>query len=135
VTNRYYSAMQQSFSLPQGTAYLNPGFSLGPSNFLWQIVFLQNADQSVSNNVYFPGVPIVEWVWPSTNIITGLAQTNHLYFEDDMITITNLSLTTNGVAPPNTGYGMTFIPTNYFFFRAGSSFFGTPRLPRVCRRA
>jgi hypothetical protein len=128
VTNRDYSAMQQSFSVSQG-AYLNPAYSLGPSNFLWQIVYLQNADQSLSNNVYFPGVPIVEWVWRSTNIITGLTQTNHLYFEDDMITITNLALTTNGIAPPSTGYQQTFIPTNYFFFQSGFNFFGTPVTP------
>ena len=42
---------------------------------------------------------VVEWVWPSTNIITGVAQTNHLYLEDDMIGITNLVLTTNGIGP------------------------------------
>jgi hypothetical protein len=129
VTNRYYSAMDQFLSLPQATAYLNPGFTVGPSNFLWQIVFLQNADQSLSNNVYFPGIPVVEWVWPSTNIITGLVQTNHLYFEDAMITFTNLALTTNGIAPPNTGYGVTFIPTNYSFFQSSSFFFGTPATP------
>jgi hypothetical protein len=129
VTNRDYSDMEQFLSLPLANAYLNPGFTLGPSNFLWQIVFLQNTDPSVSNNVYFPGVPIVEWVWPATNIITGTVQTNHLYFEDDMIGMTNLSLTTNGVAPPSTGYGWTFIPTNYFFFQSGSFFFGTPTTP------
>ena len=132
VTNRDYSVMKQFLSLPLANAYLNPAFTVGPSNFLWQIVFLQNTDPSVSNNVYFTGfggVPVVEWVWPATNIITGTVQTNHLYFEDDMIGMTNLSLTTNGVAPPSTGYGWTFIPTNYFFFQSGSLFFGTPTTP------
>ena len=70
---------QHSLSLPLATAYVNPASDLGPSNFLWQVVFLQNADPSVSNNVYFAGDSVVEWVWPSTNIVTGLAQTNHLY--------------------------------------------------------
>ena len=45
VTNRYYSAMPQFLSLPQASAYLNPAFTVGPSNFLWQIVFLQNAEK------------------------------------------------------------------------------------------
>ena len=52
----------------------------------YQIVFLQTADDTnISHNVYFPGDSVVEWVWPSTNIITGLTQTNHLFLEDDLI--------------------------------------------------
>jgi len=101
---------------------------------LYQVVYLQNMDPSVSNNVYFPsysaGAPYVEWVWPSTNIITGLPQTNSMYLRDNMIGITNLMLMTNGAAPPNTGYGWTYIPTNYMFFvREGSYNFGTPTTP------
>ena len=129
VTNRNYSYMQTALSLSRATAYLSPGSFLGPSNFLWQVVFLQNADPSVSNNVYFGGASAVEWVWPSTNIVTGLTQTNHLLFEDSMMGFPNLALMTNGIAPPNTGFRPTYIPTNYFFFQGGSLFFGTPATP------
>jgi len=130
VTNRYYSAMQESVFLPLGNAYLNPNFVLGPSNYLFQIVFLQNGSPSMSNNVYFPGDSLVEWVWPSTNIITGLTTTNYMYLEDDMIGINNFVLLTNGVAPPNTGYRPTFIPTNYSLTMLSQPLFlGTPVAP------
>ena len=129
VTNRDYTAMEQFLSLPQANAYLNPFAVVGPSNFLYQIVFLQNTDPSISNNVYFPGDAMVEWVWPATNFVTGTVQTNHLYLEDFMIGITNLSLTTNGIGPASTGYSDTFIPTNYYFFQSGALNFGTPVTP------
>ena len=128
VTNRYYSEMQQELALPLANAYLNATL-LGPSNYLWQVVFLQNGSPSMSNNVYFPGESVVEWVWPSTNIITGLSQTNYMYLADNMIGITNLTLSTNGIAPPNTGYRPTYIPTNYSIIVGGPFFFGTPAPP------
>jgi hypothetical protein len=129
ITNRYYSDMETSLALPLANAFLNEVY-LGPSNYLYQVVYLQNMDPSISNNVYFPGLPIVEWVWPSTNIITGIAQTNYLYLEDNMIGITNLVVVTNGAAPPNTGYAWTYIPTNYSFFRMSGPFgLGTPTTP------
>ena len=140
VTNRDYSAMQTELS--GSTAYMNAitnaitvistdgtntQYGIGIS---YQIIYLQTADDpTISHNVYFPGVSIVDWFWPSTNIITGIAQTNHLYLEDNLIGITNLVLTTNGVAPPNTGYRMTYIPTNYFLFQGGLFFLGTPATP------
>ena len=130
ITNRYYyDTTNNLLSVPQAVAYLNPASALGPSNYLWQVVFLQNTDPSVSNNVYFVGASVVEWVWPSTNIITGLAQTNHMFFQDSMMSYPTLALVTNGVAPPSTGYAPTYIPTNYFFFRGGSGLFGTPATP------
>jgi hypothetical protein len=129
VTNRDYLAMEQFLSLPQANAYLNPFAVVGPSNFLYQIVFLQNTDPSISNNVYFAGPALVEWVWPATNYVTGTVQTNHLYLEDYMIGITNLMLTTNGIGPASTGFSDTFIPTNYFFFQSGALDFGTPVTP------
>lgn len=135
VTNRYYSAMQTTVSA--SAAYLNAITNAndpGGYDILWQVVYLQNTNAAISNNVYFAGVPVVEWLWPSTNIITGLPQTNHLILEDDMIGITNLVLVTNGIAPPNTGFRPTFIPTNYFLFQFQSDFFSfgipaTPGLP------
>ena len=132
VTNRYYSDMQTTLSVFPATTYLNAITNAADTNgfdVIWQVVYLQNANPSMSNNVYFMGsvpIPVVEWVWPSTNIITGVASTNHLYLEDYMIGITNLALVTNGVAPPNTGYGATYIPTNYFFVQSGLFFGGLP---------
>ncbi len=141
VTNRYYTALREP-GLSASTAYMNPitnaitiistdgtntQYGVGLS---YQIVYLQTADDpTISHNVYFVGESIVDWFWPSTNIITGVAQTNHLYLEDGLIGITNLVLVTNGVAPPNTGYQMTFIPTNYFLFQEGPFFLGTPATP------
>ena len=129
VTNRDYSYMRMSLSLPRATAYVSPGAYQGPSNYLWQVVFLQNEDSSLSNNVYFGGVSLVEWVWPATNIVTGLVQNNHLLFEDNMMGYPTLELMTNGMAPPNTGYRPTYLPTNYFFFQGGSFYLGTPATP------
>ncbi len=131
VTNREYMDLQVGLSLPLATAYVNPNSFVGPSNYLWQVVFLQNTVPSMSNNVYFGGGSTVEWIWPSTNIITGMAQTNHMFLFDDQIAMPDLALVTNGVAPPSTGYRFTFIPTNYFLFRSGSFFFGTPAAPSV----
>ena len=138
VTNRYYSALKMDLS-SLATAIMNPitnavtiistdgtntQYGIG---LTYQIVYLQTADdKNISHNVYFPGLSVVEWAWPSTNIITGVVQTNHLYLEDSLIGITNLVLMTNGVAPPNTGYQMTYIPTNYFLFQGGLSFLGPP---------
>ena len=64
---------------------------------------------------------MVEWAWPSTNIVTGLSQTNHLYLLDNIVGSTNLMLLTNGVGPPSTAYAPTFIPTNYSIFRSGAT--------------
>jgi hypothetical protein len=140
VTNRDYSAMETELS--SATAYMNAitnaitVISTDGTNtqygigIAYQIVYLQTADdRNISHNVYFPGDSIVDWFWPSTNIITGIAQTNHLYLEDNLIGITNLVLVTNGVAPPNTGYGWTYIPTNYFLFQGGLFFLGIPAAP------
>ena len=114
VTNREYTEMQTTVSSFSGATYLNAitnGVSTNGYDVVWQVVYLQNGNPSMSNNVYFLGPAVVEWVWPSTNIITGVASTNHLFFEDDMIEITNLMLTTNGAAPPNTGFNnFTYIP-------------------------
>jgi hypothetical protein len=132
VTNRYYSDFQTLLSLGPVNAYMNPGFVLGPSNFLWQVVYVQNSEPSFPTtniNVYFPGLSVVEWTWISTNIVTGIVSTNRLFLEDQMLAMTNLSLTTNGVAPPNTGYGPTYIPTNYFLFQFGGPSFGFPATP------
>ena len=146
VTNRYYTAYETQLYVPQATAYMNTitnaitvistdgtntSYGIGVA---YQIVFLQTADDTnISHRVYFFGDSVVEWAWPSTNVITGLAQTNHLYLEDDLIGITNLVLVTNGVAPPNTAYAPTFIPTNYYIYRGEQFFFGpaaTPGLPQ-----
>ncbi len=129
VTNRYYSDYQSFLSLPLANGYLDPAFARGPSNNWWQVVFLQNSEPSMSNNVYFAGASVVEWVWPSTNIITGIAQTNYLRLYDGLMSYTNLALITNGLAPANTGYRYTYIPTNYSFFRSASPFFSTPANP------
>jgi hypothetical protein len=146
VTNRYYTAFETQLYVPQAAAYMNTitnaitvistdgtntSYGIG---VVYQIVFLQTADDTnISHKVYFFGDSVVEWAWPSTNVITGLAQTNHLYLEDDLIGITNLVLVTNGVAPPNTAYAPTFIPTNYYIYRGEQFFFGpaaTPGLPQ-----
>ena len=140
VTNRYYSDMQTELS--GSTAYMhaitnavtiistdgtNTQYGIG---ITYQIVYLQTADDpTISHNVYFAGDSIVDWFWPSTNIITGIARTNHLYLGDNLIGITNLVLITNGVAPPNTGYQMTYIPTNYILFQGGPFSLGTPATP------
>jgi hypothetical protein len=127
VTNREYTDMQTAVSSFSGATYLNAITNAADTNgidVLWQVVYVQNANPTISNNVYFAGAPVVEWLWPSTNIVTGVTSTNHLFFEDGMILYTNLMLMTNGVAPPNTGYGWTYMPTNYFFEEAGF-FFGT----------
>jgi hypothetical protein len=129
VTNRYYTPMQTSLFLPSANAYQNPVVAQSPTNNVIQVVFLQNSDPSMSNNVYFAGDSVVEWVWPSTNIITGIIRTEHLYLFDSMNSISNLGVAANGVAPPNTGYRPTYIPTNYLFFRGGPFFFGTPATP------
>jgi hypothetical protein len=134
VTNRDYSDMQTAMSVFPATTYLNAITNAATTNgydVIWQVVYLQNANPSMSNNVYFMGPAVVEWVWPSTNIVTGVASTNHLYLEDYMIGITNLALVTNGVAPPNTGYGATYIPTNYFFVQSGLFFGGLPATSSV----
>ena len=33
---------------------------------------VRHREPAFSNNVYFLGPPVVEWLWPSTNIVTGL---------------------------------------------------------------
>ena len=86
------------------------------------IVYLQNGDvANIQHYVYFPGQSMVEWAWPSTNIVTGLSQTNHLYLLDNIVGSTNLILLTNGIGPASTAYGPTFIPTNYSLFRSGAT--------------
>jgi len=117
VTNRDYTAMKTDVfgSSAYVNVITNAADTNGSLDLLWQVVYLENINPSMSNNVYFADSSIVEWVWPSTNIITGITLTNHLYLEDAMIQYTNLALVTNGVAPPNTGYGWTYIPTNYYF--------------------
>jgi hypothetical protein len=139
VTNRYYSAMQTE--LAAATPYMNAitnaiSITTDGTNsqigldISYEIVFLSTADDTnISHNVYFPGLSVVDWAWPLTNIITGLTQTNHLFLEDNLIGVTNVVLTTNGVAPPSTGYANTFIPTNYFFFQYGLPFFSLPTSP------
>ncbi|MCX6929576.1 MAG: hypothetical protein NT154_41130 [Verrucomicrobia bacterium] len=128
VTNRYYADMDTSISMPQGTAYLTPFPALGPSNYLWQVVFLQNSDPTLSNNVYFGSANMVEWVWRSTNIVSGLAQTNHLVFQDSMMDYPTLALMTNGTGPASIGYRPTYIPTNYLFYQSAFGL-GTPATP------
>jgi hypothetical protein len=145
ITNRYYSALETVLYLPQATPYLNKvtnAISVSTDgsttqyglDVAYQIVFLQVADDTnISHRVHFAGSSVVEWVWPVTNIIAGSVQTNHLYVEDNLIGVTNLVLVTNGVAPPNTGYQPTYIPTNYFIYRAGPLFVlpsATPGLPQ-----
>ena len=142
VTNRYYSAEKLQSALPLATTYVNTitnaiSVTTDGTNSTFgidttfQVIFLQTADdQNITHNAYFPGLNVVEWRWPSTNIITGLAQTNHLYLEDDLIDITNLVLLTNQVAPPNTGYGWTFIPTNLFLFQSSLPL-GLPASPTL----
>jgi hypothetical protein len=143
VTNRYYSAMQTE--LAAATPYMNAitnaiSITTDGTNsqigldISYQIVFLSTFDDTnISHNVYFPGDNIVEWVWPSTNIVTGLTQTNHLFLEDFLIVVTNVVLITNGIGPPSIGYKPTYIPTNYSLFQYGALFSGfppaTPGLP------
>ncbi len=142
VTNRYYEAMETESSYPLATTYVNvitnaitvttdgtnSTFGIGET---FQVIFLQTADDAnISHNAYFPGDSVVEWRWPATNIITGLVQTNHLFLEDYLIGISNLVLVTNMVGPPSTGYGWTYIPTNYFLYQGAFSM-GTPATPVV----
>ena len=131
VTNRNYLAMQTGLYLSPAKPYVDARV-LSPSNYLFQVVYVQNSEPSFPStniNVYFPGSSIVEWVCPTTNIVTGVIATNHLYLQDRMLSITNLSLTTNGAAPPNLDYAWTYRPTNYFFYQYGSAYFGTPATP------
>ncbi|HWI56862.1 MAG TPA: hypothetical protein VNZ22_06530 [Bacillota bacterium] len=116
VTNRLYNYMQTAYSLSAAIPYQNQAV-LGPSNYLTQVVFLQNtADPTFSNSVYFSfnNNIYVEWAWTWTNILTGQLQQDYLHFSDGMFEITNLVFHTNGLAPPSTGYRPTWIPTNYF---------------------
>jgi hypothetical protein len=129
VTNRYYTPMQQQLYLPSATAYQNPLVAQGPSNNLYQVVFLQNADPSVSANVYFLGDSIVEWVWRSTNIVTAATQTNHLFLFDSIPSMPTLGVVPNGIGPPSIGYRATYIPTNYFFALGDLGFLGAPASP------
>jgi len=134
VTNRYYTAMEMSLYLSPVNGYMNPAFVVGPSNFLFQVVYVRNSEPSFPTtniNVYFPGASVVEWAWLSTNAVSGLVSTNGLFLHDYMLGMTNLSLTTNGAAPPNTGYGWTYIPTNYFFTQYAPFGSGTPATPGI----
>jgi hypothetical protein len=47
----------------------------------------------------------------------GRTTQDNLFLVDNTAVITNLVVITNGVGPASTGFGPTFIPTNWFFFR------------------
>jgi hypothetical protein len=133
VTNRDYTALNTGLYLFPVNAYMDLTI-LGPSNYLYQVVYVRNMEPSFPStniNVYFPGSSVVEWQWQSTNIITGLAATNRLLLQDRMLSITNLSLVTNGAAPPNLDYAWTYIPTNYSLFQYSGYYFGAPATPGI----
>ena len=139
VTNRNYTFMETELNLAPATNYFitftNPVTAsttnaADPFTIIqtvvgvtYRLVYLQNGDSTnITHNVYFQPLPLltntaVEWAWPSTNIITGVAQTNHLYLVDNLLGLSdNLTLVPNGSAPPSTGNPplSTFIPTNYW---------------------
>jgi hypothetical protein len=85
-----------------------------------QIVFLQQPNPAIANNVYFFTDEIaVEWIARATNPVTGLITTNYLNLEDFYPITTNNIVITNHF--PVTGRS-TFIPTNLFFFQGGPIF-------------
>jgi len=128
ITNRYYQSFETTLSA-SGKAYLNI-LNLGASNNLVQVVYLQNFSPSISNNVYFAGgTTLVEWTWPASNNVSGRTTQDNLFLVDNTAVITNLVVITNGVGPASTGFGATFIPTNWFFFRGLQSSPGTPASP------
>lgn len=94
-----------------------------------QIVFLQQPNPAISNNVYFsPGQGIaIEWIAMATNPVTGLVTTNYLNLLDNYELNTNNIVITNRA--PVTGRG-TFIPTNLFLFQGGPFFTGLTPSPQ-----
>jgi hypothetical protein len=129
ITNRYYNYFQTTigevavgrlgssgtFGLTFATPYQNT-ISLGPSNVLFQTVYVQNQlDPAITNNVYFDGAggAAVEWTWAWTNVTTGQPVQDFLYLYDQMFFVTNFLLHVDGTAPASTGHGSTFIPTNF----------------------
>jgi hypothetical protein len=131
VTNRYYNYFQTSAGVSSAKVYQNPnGFIvtniLGPSNVLYQTVFIQNSDPAISNNVFFSTDIAVEFTWPWTNVLTGQVMQDSIDLFDIHTDTTNMFLLTNGIGPMSTGLRGTFIPTNFQagFFHGGSFSFG-----------
>ena len=110
---------QLAFQAPK--TYIND-LTIG-TNRTVQIVFLQQPNPAISNNVYFfPGSEIaVEWIAMATNPVTGVVTTNYLNLED------LYPLTTNNIVITNSFFVTgrdTFIPTNLFMYLGGPSFAG-----------
>src|SRR6185436_13105670 len=105
---------------------------IGTNRFV-QVVFVNNINPDITNNVYFQGglgfggelPPVtVEWLTRYTNVATGLISTNYLYLVDDLGTRTNSALVRHDtVGLTGISQRPTFEPTNYFFSRSPAFFF------------
>jgi hypothetical protein len=89
-------------------------YLMGGSNLSTYAVFLRQNDPSVTNYVYFPGLPreiIVEWNYATTNEVTGVVTPHSFYLIDDFAANTNLGTIVTGTF----GGLPTERPVNYEF--------------------
>ena len=117
----------QQLSLPAAVAYVNE--TIVGTNRNVQVVFLSDTNAAVNNKVYFPftGEAVVEWSYPYTNNVTGVATTNYVYLLDDAG-----FYGTNGLVQNFSGLSAitTFVPLNYTFIRGGPyNIFGAAAVP------
>ena len=114
VTNRSYLANETSLF---GSPYVRDISYPATSNRIVNAAFILN-----SNPADFKITPydfgndmLVEWEYARRDPISGTNALAYLHLFDDITSVSNIVLITNGLGPPRTGYRPTFIPTNYYF--------------------
>jgi len=120
VTNRAYLPMMTSLS---GSPHVSVVTDNAASNVVVNVAFINNSNlgeftitpYAWGNNMY------VEWSWTRKDPVTGAEAPAYLRLLDDIYSVSNIVLMTNGYGPPRTAFRPTYIPTNYTFYASSVS--------------